>query len=97
MSRHARHVSHARRGRPARGGRHARSTLPALLPLLAVLFARLVVAPGALALDPAPALSKHWRAGAATVRLAVVALLVMALFAALRTSVILPLARWIWY
>ena len=97
MSRHARH------GRLARGGRHARrsrSVLPAPLPFLAVLFARLA-GPGALALDPAPALSKHWGTRGATVRLAAVVLVVMAtallLVTAMRTSVLLPLARWIWY
>jgi hypothetical protein len=96
MSRHARHA----RGRHARGGRHARSALPAPLPLLAVLLARLA-GPGVLALDPAPALSKHWGTRAATGRLAAVVLVIMAtallLVAAMRTSVILPLARWIWY
>jgi hypothetical protein len=97
MSRHARH------GRLARGGRHARRArivLPAPLSFLAVLFASLA-GPGALALDPAPALSKHWGTRSASVRLAAVALVVMAtallLLATMRTSVVLPLARWIWH
>jgi hypothetical protein len=59
-------------------------------------FARLVPS-GALALDPAPALSKHWRAGqagrlAATMLLA--AVLAFLFLVAMRTAVLVPLARW---
>jgi hypothetical protein len=92
------HVSrHARRGSYARHARHARGG-PAAFPLLVVLLARLV-GPGAL--DPAPALSKHWGTRPAAVRLGAVALAVMAtallLLAAMRTGATLTLARWIWF
>jgi hypothetical protein len=67
------------------------------LPLLAMLVARLQ---GGFALEPVPIPSKHWPRAVA-VRVVSLLVLVTAtallLAAAVRTSALLPLARWIWH
>ncbi len=77
--------------------RRARIPFQRLLPLLVAL-ARLVT-PATPALDPAPALSKHWGGRPATLRLAAAVLLVVLtsvlLVAAMRSAIVLPLARWV--
>jgi hypothetical protein len=73
--------------------RHARKAQP---PLFFLLLARLVSS-GALALDPAPALSKHWRGGTTgrlTAATLLATLMALALVAAMLTAASVPLARW---
>ena len=69
--------------------RHVRNSLQAPLLFLIALLA-----------TPAPALSKHWQARPAPVRVlatAVLAMLTVLLLLALLRTTTVPLARWVWH